>query len=79
MSRRLTDCVCGFGKLRCSHIAGRLGHRAIAMPLGKYGIGGSYTDADWVRAIRHGVDPDGKPLVLMLSQEFNKLGDADLG
>ena len=46
---------------------------------GKGGIGGSYTDTDWVCSIRHGVDPDGKPLVLMPSHEFNKLGDADLG
>lgn len=46
---------------------------------GKGGIGTTYTDADWVLAIRHGVGPDGKPLFLMPSHEFNKFGDADLG
>ena len=28
---------------------------------GEGGIGQSYTDDDWVRAIRHGVRPDGTP------------------
>ncbi len=46
---------------------------------GRGGIGGTYTDADWVRALRHGVDRDGKPLILMPSHEWNKLSDADLG
>ena len=38
-----------------------------------------YTDADFVRAIRHGVRPDGTPLVIMPSDYFNRLDDADLG
>ena len=46
---------------------------------GKGGIGGTYTDIDYVRAIRHGVRPSGKPLVLMPSEIFNKIDDADLG
>jgi mono/diheme cytochrome c family protein len=46
---------------------------------GAGGIGGSYTDTDWVRAIRHGVGPDGKPLIFMPSQEFYFLSDEDLG
>lgn len=46
---------------------------------GAGGIGGSYTDADWVRSIRHGVGPDGKPLLFMPSDEFNSLSDDDLG
>lgn len=46
---------------------------------GQGGIGASYSDADWVRAVRHGVDPDGKPLVIMPSEEFYYLNDADLG
>lgn len=43
------------------------------------GIGGSFTDTDWVRAIGHGVGPDGKPLIFMPSQEFYFLSDEDLG
>jgi hypothetical protein len=46
---------------------------------GKGGIGGFYTDADWERAIRHGVGPDGKPLIYMPAQEFFHLSDKDLG
>lgn len=46
---------------------------------GAGGIGGSYTDTDWVRAIRHGVRPDGKPLIFMPAQEFYFLSDEDLG
>ena len=39
----------------------------------------AYSDADWVRAIRHGVAPGGRPLFLMPSQDYYYLGDADLG
>lgn len=40
---------------------------------------GAYTDADWVRAIRHGIGPDGQSLIWMPSQEFYFLSDEDLG
>lgn len=43
------------------------------------GVVGAYTDADWVRAIRHGVAPDGTPLVFMPSWEYYYLSDEDLG
>lgn len=46
---------------------------------GRGGIGAHYTDADWVRALRHGVDPQGKPLVFMPSDEYTHLSDEDLG
>ena len=46
---------------------------------GKGGIGGERTDEDWVRAIRHGVAPDGRALLFMPSHEFNPLGDEDVG
>ena len=46
---------------------------------GKGGAGATYSDADWVRSIRHGVRPDGKPLLFMPSQEFYQLSDRDLG
>jgi mono/diheme cytochrome c family protein len=45
---------------------------------GRGGVGGSYSEADWDRAIRHGVGPDGKPLFFMPSQEYHVLGDEDL-
>lgn len=43
------------------------------------GVGGTYTDTDWVRALRHGVAPDGTPLVFMPSFEYYYLSDEDLG
>ncbi|MCL4296669.1 MAG: c-type cytochrome [Anaerolineae bacterium] len=46
---------------------------------GQGGVGGTFTDSDWVRAIRHGIDPTGKPLWVMPSEEFNGINDTDLG
>lgn len=37
-----------------------------------------YTEADWVRAIRHGVDRAGHPLLIMPSEDYNRLTDEDL-
>jgi len=46
---------------------------------GKGGVGATYNDSDWVRAIRHGVRPDGTPLLFMPSTEFYFLSDRDVG
>ena len=46
---------------------------------GKGGVGGTYADADWVRSIRYGVRPDGKPLIFMPSESFHTFSDSDLG
>jgi mono/diheme cytochrome c family protein len=46
---------------------------------GKGGSGGRFSDEDWVRAIRHGVRPDGTPLLVMPSKQYYALSDADLG
>jgi mono/diheme cytochrome c family protein len=43
------------------------------------GVGASYSDADWVRAIRNGIGPDGKALLYMPSHEFYPLSDEDTG
>ena len=45
---------------------------------GQGGIGATFTDIDWVRAIRHGVGPDGKGLKVMPSGGFYTFTDADL-
>jgi mono/diheme cytochrome c family protein len=45
---------------------------------GKGGVGSYYTDEDWVRAIRHGVKPDGKPGIAMLAQLYTHISDRDL-
>jgi mono/diheme cytochrome c family protein len=50
-----------------------------AQPDGRQGrVGAYYSDADWVRFMRHGVDRDGKPLVLVSSLSLNELGDEDI-
>ena len=46
---------------------------------GEGGVGASYTDRDMIRAIRHGVRPDGTPLLFMPSTEFYFLSEKDLG
>lgn len=46
---------------------------------GAGGIGGRYSDADWVRAIRYGVKPDGRGNLFMPSDYYNAMTDADLG
>lgn len=56
-----------FGRLSASNLTA-----------GRGGIGGQYADRDWVRAIRHGIGADGKPLVLMPAYEYTPLGREDL-
>lgn len=46
---------------------------------GQGGVGSKYTDQDWVRAIRHGIKPDGTPVLVMPAMDFYNLSDADLG
>ncbi|HSA55715.1 MAG TPA: c-type cytochrome [Gemmatimonadaceae bacterium] len=46
---------------------------------GRGGIGPAYTDADLVRAIRHGVNSQGRGLMIMHADAYNRLGPEDLG
>ena len=46
---------------------------------GQGGVGASYTDADFVRALRHGVRPDGKSFLIMPANLYAHLSDADVG
>lgn len=46
---------------------------------GHGGVGGAYAAADWVRSIRYGVRPDGRGIIFMPSDYFNRISDADLG
>lgn len=38
-----------------------------------------YSPGDWDLAIRHGLSPTGRPLMIMPSEDYNRLTDADLG
>jgi mono/diheme cytochrome c family protein len=82
--------VTAIGKCQGCHGPDLTGHRpvdaAIFMKItapnltaGKGGIGGNYTDSDWVRAIRYGIGKDGKPLVYMPSEAYTSFSDSDLG
>jgi cytochrome c553 len=45
---------------------------------GRGGVVAAYQGEDWVRAIRHGVGPGGRPLMVMPSEDYNRFTDADL-
>ena len=56
-----------------------LGHIESAnLTPGKGGAGSTFTDADWIRAIRYGVDPEGKSVFVMPSYAFTYFSDQDL-
>jgi mono/diheme cytochrome c family protein len=42
------------------------------------GVTRGYRPEDWVRTIRHGVKPDGRPLMVMPSEDYNRFTDQDL-
>ena len=46
---------------------------------GRGGIAAEYTDADWVRTLRHGVGKNGRKLALMPAEAYTHMDDADLG
>lgn len=46
---------------------------------GAGGAAARFGDEDWVRAVRHGLDEENKPLILMPSQNYRSLTDEDLG
>ncbi|MFN8410817.1 MAG: c-type cytochrome [Anaerolineales bacterium] len=46
---------------------------------GKGGAGTEFSDADWIRALRHGVNPESHSLLIMPSLYFRHYSDSDLG
>ncbi len=46
---------------------------------GQGGVGAAYADADYVGAIRHGVNPQGRGLMIMHADVFHHLSEEDLG
>ncbi|MCE9661450.1 MAG: cytochrome c [Burkholderiales bacterium] len=52
--------------------------RAPNITAGPGGATAAYTPADWERTIRHGVKPNGQPVILMPSEEYARYTDADL-
>jgi mono/diheme cytochrome c family protein len=74
-----TDCHAADlgGKLMADQLlTGRLAAANLTSGVG--GLGANYTDADLIRAIRHGVGKNGKSLIFMPAQAFQHMSDADL-
>lgn len=44
---------------------------------GRGGVGSRYSVEDWDRTIRHGVKPNGRPVIVMPSAAFHQLSDED--
>ena len=38
----------------------------------------SYSDADWLRLLRHGVKPSGQPAFIMPSEDYAQMADEDV-
>jgi mono/diheme cytochrome c family protein len=76
-SRGCIDCHARDGGGRTFIDDGTLLVRGPNITLG--GPTGSYSAVDWVRSLRHGVAPSGKPLLIMPSEDYARMTDADLG
>ncbi len=48
------------------------------LTLGKGSRVVNYKDGDWIRAIRFGVDPEGRPLIMMPAGDFHGMSNRDL-
>lgn len=46
---------------------------------GAHSVTTAYKSEDWVRTVRHGVKPNGNPVLIMPSEEYNRLTDDDMG
>jgi mono/diheme cytochrome c family protein len=42
------------------------------------GVTAGYKPEDWVRTVRHGVKPNGQPVMIMPSEDYNRFTDQDL-
>jgi mono/diheme cytochrome c family protein len=80
MSRGCTEChgVDGAGKDVVNDGKG-MHVRAPNITPGPGSVVAKYDVTDWVRILRHGVKPDGRPAIVMPSEDYARLTDADLG
>jgi mono/diheme cytochrome c family protein len=54
------------------------GVRLVSPNITPAGMAAAYKPEDWVRTIRHGVKPNGGPVIVMPSEDYNRLTDQDL-
>lgn len=77
-ARRCAECHApdGSGRVVIEEPGG-LYVRAPDITPSRAGMVATYGEADWVRAIRHGVDPAGRALLFMPSEDYNRMTDED--
>ena len=51
---------------------------AVNLTSGSGGIGGTYTDADWLRSLRHGIRPNGENLIIMPADFYTKVDAGEM-
>ena len=54
------------------------GMRLVGPNITAGGVTAAYKPEDWVRIIRHGVKPNGRPAMVMPSEDYNRYTDQDL-
>jgi mono/diheme cytochrome c family protein len=77
-SRGCVDCHGAAGTGRTFVDDGGLVIAGPNITTGPGGVVAAYQAVDWVRAIRHGVSPQGRPLMIMPSEDYNRFTDDDL-
>lgn len=78
-SRGCVDCHGANGAGRMFVEDGGLRIAGPNITTGPGGVVGAYQPVDWVRAIRHGVNPQGRALLIMPSEDYNRFTNDDLG
>ena len=78
-SRGCVDCHGANGAGRMFVEDGGLRIAGPNITTGPGGVVGAYQPVDWVRAIRHGVNPQGRALMIMPSEDYNRFTNDDLG
>lgn len=77
LSRGCADCHGGDGAGRTFADDGNLKLAGPNISPGPGSVVAGYRPQDWERTLRHGVKPDGRPLLVMPSEDYNRLTDGD--
>ena len=77
-SRGCAECHGANGAGKVFIDEGGLFARAPNISPGPGSVVARYQAADWERALRHGIKPDGRPLLIMPSEDYSRWTDADL-
>lgn len=76
-SRGCADCHGAEGTGRTFVDEGALKLAGPNLTAGAGGVTAGYRPEDWERTLRHGVKPDGRPVMVMPSEDYARLTDAD--